>query len=116
MKTWSMLVAVLVLAVGTSLAMAEGAEHKANRKGGTITKIDNANITIQPRAMGDAKPAEVTFATDDKTVVTAGTATGDAKKVSDLKVGDKILVTLTDDSATATAIILNPTGGKKGNK
>jgi hypothetical protein len=110
MKTWSILVAILVLALGTSLVMAEDA-HKANTKGGVITKIDGANITIQPKGMGDAKPAEVTFATDDKTTVSGG----DKKAVSDLKVGDKVKVVLTDDGKTAKSItVMTGDAPKKG--
>ena len=111
MKTWSMMVAVLMLALGTSLVMAEGAEHKANKKAGAITKIDGVNITIALKAMPDAKPAEFTFATDDKTTVKVG----DKATVAALAVGDKVVVTLTDDGKTATSINA-PMGDKKHNK
>jgi hypothetical protein len=111
MKTWSMMAAVLVMALTASLVMAEGAEHKANKKLGAISKIDGANVTITLKAMPDAKPAEFTFATDDKTTVKVG----DKTTVSALAVGDKVVVVLTEDGKTAVSINA-PMEGKKKNK
>ena len=120
MRTWSILVAVVVLAISTSLVMAQQkGGGQGNRVRGKITKIDGANITVQPAARGDAAAPEAkTFATNDKTAVTAETRDGAKKAVSDLKVDDTVAVTLSEDGKTATAIIINPPArtGKGGNK
>ena len=121
MKTWSILVAVLVLALSTSLVMAQNAGKNKNMVRGTITKIDGANVTIQPVTPKDTTtaPDPKTFATDDKTVVTAGTKDGDKKAVSDLAKDQKVFVVLSEDGKTAVSIVINPTrpagGGKAGN-
>jgi len=128
MRMWSVLVAVMVLAIGASLAMAQEAQKGKNRGGvrGKITKIDGANITIQTivREGSDAKPETKTFATDDKTALTAGTREGDKKTAKDLKEGDTIMVRLSEDGKTAVNVVINPTlggggggaGGKGGGK
>ena len=122
MKTWSMLVAVLVLALGTSLAIAADAGAKAPGVKGMITKIDGVNITVQPvtpkdAPAGAAAPDPKTFATDGKTVVTKGSMTGEAAVVKDLAVDQVIFAKLSDDGKTAVNIVINPTmTGKKGKK
>jgi hypothetical protein len=101
MKTWSIVLTMLAALI-LSAGVAEAAKS-AKPLAGTISKIDGANITVTPRAKKGTTdtPADVTFATDDKTTVTVS---GDTKAVSDLKVGDKVRVTLSDDGKTATAI------------
>ena len=116
MRTWSILAAVAVLAISASLVMAQQQRQGkgwGNFVRGKVTKIDGANITVQPAARPNAAadapaPEAKTFATDDKTTVTAGTRDGDKKAVADIKVDDTIMVTLSEDGKTATAIVLNP--------
>jgi len=107
----------MVLAISTSLVLAQEApKGKGSGVRGKVTKIDGANITVQPAARGDATPEAKTFATDDKTSVTAETREGAKKAVADIKVGDTIQARLSEDGKTATAIVINPTfaGGKGG--
>ena len=100
MKTLSTILAVMI-ALMLSVSIAEAAKA-AKPTAGTISKIDGASITITPRAKAGADaPADITITTDDKTVVTIN---GETKAVSDLKVGDKVRVTLGEDGKTATAI------------
>src|SRR4051812_845061 len=101
MKTWSIVLAMM-MALMLSVSVAEAAKG-AKPTAGTISKIDGANLTITPRAKKGTTetPADITVATDDKTTVTVN---GETKAVSDLKVGDKVRVTLSDDGKTATAI------------
>ncbi|HUO10749.1 MAG TPA: hypothetical protein VM008_20780 [Phycisphaerae bacterium] len=102
MKTWSIVLAMM-MALILSAGVAEAAKS-AKPLSGTIAKIDGANITVTPRAKKGSTetPADVTVATDDKTTVTIK---GETKAVSDLKVGDKVRITLGEDGKTATAII-----------
>ena len=106
-----MLVGMLVLALCVGVATAKDKGTKPQMARGEITVIDGANITIQPGTPDGAttKPAPVTFATDSNTTVTIDGAT---KAVTDLTKGQKILVTLTDDRKTATAIV-SPIPAKK---
>jgi hypothetical protein len=101
MKTWSIVLAMMMALILTA-GVAEAAKA-AKPTAGTISKIDGANITVTPRAKKGTTdtPADVTFATDDKTTVSIN---GETKAVSDLKVGDKVRVTLSEDGKTATAI------------
>ena len=116
MRTWSILAAVAILAISASLVMAQQqgqGKGNQNRVRGKVTKIDGADITVQPstrpNAPADAKAPEAkTFTTNDKTTVTAGTPNGDKKTVADIKVDDTIMAVLSEDGKTATAIILNP--------
>ena len=106
MKTWSTILAVMIaLMLSVSIAeAAKAAKSSAKATPGTIAKIDGATLTITPRAKKgstDAAPADITVTTDDKTTVTIN---GETKAVSDLKVGDKVRVTLGEDGKTATAI------------
>ncbi len=101
MKTWSAILAVMI-ALMLSVNIAEAAKA-AKPTPGTISKIDGNTLTITPRAKKGTTetPADVTVTTDDKTTVTIN---GETKAVSDLKVGDKVRVTLGEDGKTATAI------------
>ena len=93
MKFWSILVAVLVMALGASLVMAEGnATTKPFR--GQIKAIDGANVTV----------GTTTIVTDSKTTVTNGD--GEKAALSDLAVGQVVAVTLAADGKTATAIAI----------
>jgi hypothetical protein len=89
------------LALGVTAANAAKGVKPVN---GTISKIDGANITVTPRAMKGSTetPADVTFATSDKTTVTVK---GETKAVSDLKEGMRVRVTLDAEGKTATAIV-----------
>ena len=102
MKTWSTILAVMI-ALMLSVSIAEAAKA-AKATPGTISKIDGNTLTITPRAKKgstDAAPADITVTADDKTVVTVN---GETKTLADLKVGDKVRVTLGEDGKTATAI------------
>ena len=85
-----------------SVNIAEAAKA-AKPTPGTISKIDGNPLTITPRAQEGSTetPADITVTADDKTTVTIN---GETKAVSDLKVGDKVRVTLGEDGKTATAI------------
>jgi hypothetical protein len=103
MKTWSIVLA-FVMALVLSAGVVEAAKA-AKPTPGTISKIDGAALTITPRAKKGTTetPADITVATSDTTEVTIN---GEKKAVSDLKVGDKVRVTLSDDGKSATAIMI----------
>lgn len=96
MKTWSMMIAVL-LAIALSTSIAEAAKAaKAKPVAGSISKIDGANITVTGKDGTDT-----TVTTTDSTTVTIK---GETKALSDLAVGMKVRVTLDTDGKTAKAI------------
>jgi hypothetical protein len=70
---------------------------------GEITKIDGANITVQPvtPAGSTVKPDPITFGVTIDTVVKID---GKRKAVSDLKVGDGVSAILTNDRKVAVEI------------
>jgi len=78
---------------------------KAGLKG-SVVKVDGTNLVISAGKKNDAK--EVTVATDDKTVVTIE---GKPAKVSDLKPGQKVLIT--PETGTAQTIDVPAAKAKK---
>ena len=100
MKTWSTILAVMI-ALMLSVSIAEAAKGAKGAKAGrptpgTIAKIDGNTLTITPRAKKNSTetPADITVTADDNTEVTIN---GEKKTLADLKVGDKVRVTLGED-------------------
>ena len=103
MKTFSILLAVM-MALVLSVNVAEAAKA-AKPTAGTIAKIEGTTLTVTPRPKKGSTETlpDITVATDDKTVVTVN---GETKALTDLKVGDKVRVTLGEDGKTASAIMV----------
>jgi len=70
-------------------------EKKAKNVRGEVVKVDGNKITIK------VKDKEVVVTTDDKTQVTIE---GNAGKVSDLKAGQKVVVTPAEGTATKISV------------
>jgi hypothetical protein len=111
MKT---IVMLLVLGVAVSLVGTSAAEDK--KKGpptvaGKVKAIDAKSITLEGRTKEgkEASPPQ-TFDLAKDLKVTEGNA---AKTLADVKAGAQVMLTLTEDKKTVTAIAL-PTKGKEG--
>ena len=77
---------------------------------GTITKVDGEKVTLQIPGRGTDKGVDFIFVTDSKTDVTLD---GKIVKVSDLKEGQKAVVSYTTDKdKTMTATKLEATSAK----
>jgi len=70
-------------------------EKKAKNVRGEVVKIDGSKVTIK------AKDKEIVVTTDDKTQVTIE---GNAGKLADLKVGQKVVVTPAEGTATKISV------------
>jgi len=104
MKTWSIVATVLAVGLWAAGARAQGQKvikHPSVK--GEITKVDGATVSLQPvaKANATAKPAVVEVATTAATVVTIN---GETKAVSDLTVGQKAEITLSEDGKSAISI------------
>ena len=75
---------------------------------GEVTAVDASSITIKDRRAGSTKTYSITDSTDI-------TDDGNAASVSDIKVGDTVMVRTASSSSTeATTILLNPSFGGPG--
>jgi hypothetical protein len=112
MKTWTTMVAMMVMALLVGVAQAEekkpdGEKRKMNAVAGAITAVDATSITVQP---GDAAKPAVTAALTEKTKVKID---GAEAKLADLKVGQKVRVALSEDGKTALAVTSAPAAKHK---
>ncbi len=72
---------------------------------GTVTAVNSSSITVENQLRGGTS----TYTISSSTTVTDG---GESASVSDITVGDRVLVrTSQDDSGAAVSIMLNPTFG-----
>ena len=117
MKSWTKLIAVLTLVtlIGAAAGTVQAADPAAPAKPakvkkpgikGDVVKVDGNKLVISS-GKKDAK-AELTIATDDKTVVMIE---GKEAKLTDLKPGQK--VTITPETGTATKIEVPAPKAKK---
>jgi len=105
-----MMMAMLALVMFAGIASAADATAKAKKVAGEITAIaaDASTVTVQPRAMKNAKAAEAVVVP-----VVAGTTVtinGEKKTVADLKTGEKVVVTYDADGKNAASIVVAPVG------
>lgn len=112
MKIWTTMVAMMVMALLVGVAQAEekkagGEKRKMNAVAGSITAVDETSITVQP---GDAAKPAVTVALNEKTKVKVD---GAEAKAGDLKVGQKVRVSLSEDGKTALAVATLPAAKHK---
>jgi hypothetical protein len=107
MKTWTTMVAMFVMALLVSTAMAADKPAKAKpvTVAGSITAVSADSITVQP---GDAAKPAVTAAINEKTKIRVD---GKEAKADALKVGQKVTVRLDAEGKTALGIM---TGEMKG--
>src|SRR5689334_6384777 len=105
-------IGLLVILPLLLLATALQAEDKpAVKVSGTITKIDGANVTVQPAQLLKEKPPAVVVSTSEKTVV-KGHGKELGMTLMDLKVGMEVQVSLDDTGKADTITVLK--NGKAG--
>jgi len=122
--TYLALVAVAVMLVTGSMALAAGATKDANTVNGTITEVTKESIVISVRSREKgATPETKTIALTDKTTVMVekeAAAGGERPKaeagtVANLEKGKRVSVKCSEDGKTALEIIVRipraPRGG-----
>ena len=74
---------------------------------GVITKIDGSEVTVRPMPTLEVlKPAEVMVTTTEKTVVKGVDSKDLGMTVQDLKVKQRVLMTLDENGKTVKAVVV----------
>jgi hypothetical protein len=109
---FSFLTTILLLCLTTSAF----ADAKLKVVRGKIAAIAGVELTIQsnPDKPDAPAPAPVTIKLTDKTAIRANGGKNPEMTATDLRVGQRVLVTLADDGTAATIMVIKYTPGAPG--